>query len=92
MRLPTALSHCLALLVVGAGALSATRVTGSVSLALPGAGHSEAVLVVAFSPDGKHLASGSGDTTVRFYDLNIELPAAQGKGHKQCAHAPRPRP
>jgi WD40 repeat protein len=30
---------------------------------------------------GKHLATGSGDTTVRFYDLDKELPAQQCKGH-----------
>ena len=38
-------------------------------------GHAEAVLSVNFSPDGKHLASGSGDTTVRFWDLGTQLPA-----------------
>jgi ribosome assembly protein 4 len=37
-------------------------------------GHSEAVLVVAFSPDGKQLATGSGDTTLRLWDLNTQLP------------------
>lgn len=35
-------------------------------------GHTEAVLSVNFSPDGKHLASGSGDTTVRLWDLNTQ--------------------
>ena len=37
-------------------------------------GHAEAVLAVSFSPDGKHLASGSGDTTVRLWDLSTQLP------------------
>ncbi|RKP14006.1 hypothetical protein BJ684DRAFT_19550 [Piptocephalis cylindrospora] len=37
------------------------------SSSLPG--HKEAVLNVSFSPDGEHLASGSGDTTVRIWDM-----------------------
>ena len=37
-------------------------------------GHSEAVLSVAFSPDGTKLASGSGDTTVRTWDLGTQCP------------------
>ena len=45
-----------------------TRCTSS----LPG--HSEAVVSASFSPDGKNLASGSGDKTVRFWDLNTENP------------------
>ncbi|CAD7703119.1 unnamed protein product [Ostreobium quekettii] len=45
------------------------------------AGHSEAVLSVSFSPDGKHLASGSGDCTVRFWDLDTQTPLKTGQGH-----------
>lgn len=45
-------------------------------------GHTEAVLSVAFSRDGRYLASGSGDTTVRFWDVNTETPHFVGKGHK----------
>lgn len=37
-------------------------------------GHTEAVLSVAFSPDSRHLASGSGDTTVRLWDLTTQTP------------------
>lgn len=37
-------------------------------------GHAEAVLSVAFSPDGRQLASGSGDTSVRFWDLSTQTP------------------
>ena len=45
-------------------------------------GHSEAILSVAFSPDGKSLASGSGDTTVRVWDLLTETPLHTCEGHK----------
>uniref|UniRef100_A0A5K4E8W7 Notchless homolog 1 n=1 Tax=Schistosoma mansoni TaxID=6183 RepID=A0A5K4E8W7_SCHMA len=41
-------------------------------------GHKGAVLVAQFSPDGRSLASGSGDQTVRFWDLNTELPLSTG--------------
>jgi ribosome assembly protein 4 len=45
-------------------------------------GHSEAVLSVAFSPDGQVLATGSGDTTVRFWDMATSTPHFECKGHK----------
>ncbi|AQK89043.1 Notchless-like protein isoform 1 [Zea mays] len=44
------------------------------------AGHTEAVIAVSFSPDGKSLASGSGDTTVRFWDLSTQTPLFTCKG------------
>ena len=45
-------------------------------------GHSESVLSVCFSPDGKQLASASGDTTVRVWDLMTETPLHTCTGHK----------
>lgn len=46
------------------------------------AGHDEAVLSVSFSPDGRQLASGSGDATVRIWDLNTQTPLFTCTGHK----------
>ncbi|KAJ2741196.1 ribosome assembly [Coemansia sp. BCRC 34301] len=45
-------------------------------------GHTEAVISASFSPDGSQLASGSGDTTVRIWDLATETPRHTLKGHK----------
>lgn len=45
-------------------------------------GHAEAVVSLAFSPDSLHLASGSGDTTLRLWDLTTETPHHTCTGHK----------
>ncbi|KAL3994064.1 hypothetical protein ACH3XW_20195 [Acanthocheilonema viteae] len=52
-----------------------TRCTSSIP------GHGEPVISVQFSPSGRELASGSGDATVRFWDLNTETPLYTAKGH-----------
>lgn len=53
-----------------------TRCTSSIP------GHSEAVISVKFSPDSQCLASGSGDTTVRFWDVFSQTPLYKCEGHK----------
>lgn len=50
------------------------------------AGHAEAVLSTSFSPDGKQLATGSGDTTVRFWDLSTCTPEKTMKVQKDTCH------
>lgn len=45
-------------------------------------GHSEAIVSASFSPDGTGLTSGSGDTTIRFWDINTKTPHHTCSGHK----------
>lgn len=45
-------------------------------------GHSEAVLIVAFSPDSKVLATGGGDSEIRIWDIMTMTPSAVLQGHK----------
>jgi WD40 repeat protein len=44
-------------------------------------GHSSPILCASFSPTGQHLATGSGDTTARLWDLNTETPSHVLAGH-----------
>ena len=45
-------------------------------------GHTDAVLHVGYSPDGRHLASGGGDAIVRFWDVNTCTPRHACSGHE----------
>jgi ribosome assembly protein 4 len=45
-------------------------------------GHMDSILHVSFSPQGDVLASGGGDTTVRFWDIYTATPVHVCRGHK----------
>ena len=50
-------------------------------------GHSNAVISVAFSPDGKTLATGSSDNTARVWDLASRQCSATLQGHTSCVRS-----
>lgn len=45
-------------------------------------GHTESILAVQFSPDGRNLATGGGDACVRTWDIDTETPHHTLEGHK----------
>jgi WD40 repeat protein len=47
-------------------------------------GHKNAIITVAFSPDGKRLASASLDKTVIIWDVESGKPLATLEGHKDA--------
>src|SRR5205814_10586027 len=44
-------------------------------------GHGDKVNSVAFSPDGKHVASTSGDETIRIWEATAGIPGRPLRGH-----------
>ncbi|PPQ65191.1 hypothetical protein CVT24_011375 [Panaeolus cyanescens] len=54
----------------------ATRCSSTLS------GHASPILCASFSPTGNLLATGSGDTNARLWDLNTETPSHVLSGHK----------
>src|SRR5690606_8835907 len=47
-------------------------------------GHSGWVNSITFSPDGKLIASGSYDKTIRLWDVATGAPTAALEGHSNC--------
>jgi WD40 repeat protein len=45
-------------------------------------GHTSPILCASFSPTGSLLATGSGDTNARLWDLGTETPSHVLSGHK----------
>src|SRR5260370_42662386 len=53
----------------------------------PGKGQTNVVASVAFSPDGKTLASGSADWTIKLWDTTNGQERATLKGHANCVNS-----
>jgi WD40 repeat protein/serine/threonine protein kinase len=49
-------------------------------------GHTGAVSAIAFSPDGRHLASASHDRTVRIWDVKTGRPVGELRGHDDVVY------
>src|SRR5262245_14715216 len=69
---------CLGVVCLG---LSLTPLSAQEILPTTLGGHAEAVYSVAFSPNGKTLASGSADRTIKLWDVPAGKEQATLKGH-----------
>jgi WD40 repeat protein len=49
--------------------------------------HSSSVRSVAFSPDGKYLASGSEDNTVKLWGVESQKEVTMLQGHDNTVHS-----
>ena len=50
-------------------------------------GHKDYVCSVAFSPNGKYLASGSWDTTVKLWSVESQKKVTTLQGHSESVHS-----
>ncbi|MFE9141857.1 WD40 repeat domain-containing protein [Streptomyces tubercidicus] len=51
--------------------------------------HSQSAMSVAFSPDGRTVASGGADHTVRLWDVASRKPLAVLRGHQETVDSVR---
>jgi len=61
-----------------------------VAVGEPLRGHTESVWCLAFSPDGRRIASGSGDSTIRLWDGETGVAVGEPlRGHNRICLVPR---